>query len=348
MKFKIITLFIILWTTQAHSQEIVWNVGLESVFDNREYKSNFNYSQTIFGAVLSPEIGLRWNESHSIMVGAHVLSEFGSPVKDITVDPAFYYNYQHKYFNISAGIVPFSQVIGTESRAFFNDSVRFFKRTISGLLLQYVKGKNYAEFYCDWDGRQSETRREKFTLYSSGRITKNILFGRYELSMHHHAGTTTGGGVTDNVWINPAIGVDLSHKAWLDSLTISAGYLQSFQNDRTNVGKYVTPKGAEISICIEKWNFGVYNSLFLGDNMMPYNQRFGSSLYWGDSFYSTTNNVYDRVELYWQPLKKKNFNLKVSSVHHFDGDNWSWQQFVKFCVKIDQNTFNKKKKITQM
>lgn len=347
MKLKIIGILALLCSANIHAQEILWNVGMESVFDNREYSSDFNFSQTIFGAILSPEVGLRWNNNHSLMVGAHVTSEFGSETKDITVDPAFYYNYKNNKFNISAGLVPFSQVIGTESRAFFSDSIRFYKKTISGLLLQYINGKNYAEIYCDWDGRQSETRREKFTVYSSGRITKNILFATYEFSMHHHAGTTAADGVTDNVWINPAIGVDLSHKLWLDSLTVSAGYLQSFQNDRSNVGYYVKPKGAEINIRVEKFNFGILNTLFLGDNMMPYYGMYGSSLYWGDSFYSTTNNIYNRAEIYWMPLKKKNFNLKVASIHHYDGSTWSWQQYVKFCVKIDQNIF-KKKKVNQM
>lgn len=347
MKLKIISLLALLWGMSVQAQEILWNVGMESVFDNREYSSQFNSSQTIFGAILSPELGLRWDTNHSLMIGAHVISEFGSETKDIKVDAAFYYNFRNKYFNISAGIVPFSQVIGTESRAFFSDSVRFYKKSLSGLLLQYINGKNYAEIYCDWDGRQSKTRREKFTVYSSGRYTKNIFFGTYEFYMHHHAGTMAADGVTDNVWINPAVGLDLSRKLWLDSLTVSAGYIQSFQNDRSNVGHYVKPKGGEISVRVEKFNVGIYNSLFFGDNMMPYYRQYGSSLYWGDSFYSTTNNIYNRLEIYWMPLKKKNFNLKLASIHHYDGSEWSWQQYIKFCVKIDQNIF-KKKKVSQM
>lgn len=343
MKLRISIILVLFCALNLQAQEILWNVGMESVFDNREYSSKFNNSQTIFGAILSPEVGVRWNGAHSLMVDAYVTYEFGSPTKDFKVDPAFYYNYNKDGFNVSAGIVPFEQIIGSESRAFFSDSVRFFKKTIGGVLLQYVKGKNYVEFYCDWDGRQSETQREKFTVYSSGRITKNVLFATYEFSMHHHAGTADGGGVTDNVWVNPAVGVDLSHKLWLDSLTVSAGYLQSLQNDRTNVGYYVKPKGAEINIRVEKFNFGIYNTLFLGDNMMPYYSRHGSSLYWGDSFYSTTHNIYNRAEIYWMPLKRKNFNLKVASIHHYDGRTWSWQQFVKFCVRIDQDIFKKKK-----
>lgn len=343
MKYKIGIVFALFSVMHIQAQEILWNVGLKSVFDNREYSSKFNQSQTIFGAVLSPEVGLRWNNVHSLMVDAFVTTEFGSPTKDIKVDPAFYYNFRNECFNISAGLVPFDQVIGTDSRAFFSDSVRFFKNTIGGVLMQYVKGKNYAEFYCDWDGRQSDTRREKFTVYSSGRITKNILFATYEFSMHHHAGSTLGGGVTDNVWINPAVGVDLSHKLWMDSLTLSAGYLQSFQNDRTFVEHYVKPKGAEINILMEKFNFGIYNTLFLGDNMMPYYNSYGPSLYWGDSFYSTTHGVYNRLEIYWMPLRKKNFNLKVASIHHYDGCTWSWQQLVKFSIRIDQIMFKKKK-----
>lgn len=345
MKLKNITLLAAFccFTICSQAQEFLWKVGLESVFDNREYNSTLTNSKTIFGVVLSPEVGIRWNQYHSLNAGIHLTAEFGSPSKDMLVDPTIYYNYRNNLFNVSAGLLPFTQVIGTESRAFFCDSVRFFKKTIGGVLLQRIKGKNHIELYFDWDGRQSDTRREKFTLYSSGRFTKNILFATYEISMHHHANTTSGGGVTDNVWLNPAVGVDLSRKLWLDSLTISAGYLQSFQNDRTHVGYYVSPKGGEINLRIEKFKFGIYNSLFFGDNMMPYFTRHGNSLYWGDPFYSTPHGIYNRLEVYWTPLRKKNFNLKIASIHHYDGANWSWQQFVKFCVTIDQNILKKKK-----
>lgn len=344
IKFTALLLFV-LCSIGLTAQEIRWNVGLETVFDNREYtNSEINASQTIFGAIVSPEIGVRWDKYHSLMAGAHFTFEFGSPSKDILVDPTVYYNFNNKRFNISAGLLPFNQVIGSESRAFFSDSVRFFKKTIGGVLLQYVKGKNYAEVYFDWDGRKSDTRREKFTVYSSGRIAKGVFFGTYEISMHHYAGSNAAESVVDNVWLNPAIGLDLSRKLWLDSLTVGVGFLQSFQNDRGGDQGYVSPRGGEVNIRVEKYNIGIYNTLFFGDNMMPYHPQYGGGLYWGEPFYSTSNRIYNRLEIYWTPLKKKFYNLKIASIHHYDGSVWSWQQFAKFSVTINQDLFKKKKR----
>ena len=53
--------------SMAH--EVVWGASFDFFFDNREYKSEINWPQTLFGARIAPELGIRWAERHSLMMG---------------------------------------------------------------------------------------------------------------------------------------------------------------------------------------------------------------------------------------------------------------------------------------
>ena len=81
-----------------------------------------------------------------------------------------------------------------------------------------------------------------------------------------------------------------------------------------NVGSYVFPCGGEMDVDIRKWNVGISNSLFYGNDMMPYynskdssGYKYGNMLYMGDPFYrvhdngSTAPGFYDRLEAYYEP-----------------------------------------------
>ena len=68
---------------------------------------------------------------------------------------------------------------------------------------------------------------------------------------------------------------------------------------------------------------------------MPYYSSYASSLYTGSPFYRTRDDVYNRLEAYWYPFQNEKFDLKVSSVHHYDGGKWCSQQLITFRVIID-------------
>ncbi len=325
------------------AQEFLWSVDVDMRFDNREYvKSKYNWSQTIFGGSLTPLVGIGW-QGHSLQVGLNALRDFGSPTKDMDLNFIFFYNYHDSRFNVSAGIIPRRQVIGG-SDAFFCDSIKFYDNTIDGLLLQYIPNeKSYIEVFCDWDGHQTETERERFIVYSSGRYYPlPWLFGEYEVMMHHYANTSHGEeGVVDNIWVYPRIGIDFGGKIWFDKFKVSAGWLQVAQNDRRREGEYVTPHGAQIEARIEKYRIGVYNTLYIGGCLMPYYDRYASGLYTGSVFYQTRDDVYNRLEAYWYPFQNEKFDLKISTVHHYDGCTWNSQQLITFRVIIDNDMFKK-------
>ncbi len=82
---------------------------------------------------------------------------------------------------------------------------------------------------------------------------------------------------------------------------------------------------------MQKWNFGIFNTLYAGKDLMPYYMAdpsldYGPGLYWGAPWYRTRHNIYDRLEIYWQPVHTEIMKLRVASVHHYDGRKWGWQQ----------------------
>lgn len=347
-------------------QEFLWDVEFASQFDNREYNSAFAVSQTLFGARLTPEIGFGWGQerANGLKAGATVILEFGAPnFERRPGEMVLYYDYNTEQVNISGGIFPRSRTIGRYSRAFFSDSVRMYDANISGLLAQVRGDRGYFEFACDWDSRQSETRREKFTLFSAAEARYGVGFAGYSLSMHHHAGSMLVDGVVDNIWVEPYLGVDLAQRFDFDVLRLQAGWLQSFQNNRKWVGSYVKPGGVEIGLQVQRWGFGLDNTLYLdpsydrnaalptyvddgatytGGGLMPYYGPYGGGLYCGDPFYRTTNGIYDRLELYWEPIARRDMSLRVSSVHHYDGRGNGWQQMVSFRAAIGRSDFERR------
>ena len=99
---------------------------------------------------------------------------------------------------------------------------------------------------------------------------------------------------------------------------------------------------------MQKWNFGIFNTLYAGKDLMPYYMAdpsldYGPGLYWGEPWYRTRHNIYDRLEIYWQPVHTEIMKLRVASVHHYDGRKWGWQQKVLFSVNLGQRRLFKQK-----
>lgn len=81
---------LLIWSVGLHAQEknlkFTYDVNFEMNFDNREfYRSAFSRSMTIFGARLTPAVGLeavqKDGTSHRIMAGIDVMKDFGSANK---------------------------------------------------------------------------------------------------------------------------------------------------------------------------------------------------------------------------------------------------------------------------
>ena len=295
-----------------------YDVNFEMNFDNRENTSDLSPSMTVFGARLTPEIGIGVTQGngtrHRVMLGVDIMKDFGrgpdaSPDglvpgnkgyanADLFKEMTMYYRMDRRMgktdFSLTAGIFPKRFSMSREySPAFISDSLKFYDNNYEGLLLSFSRPKSCYEVGCDWMGMFGRYERERFMLFSHGRsqILSWLSLG-YTAYMYHYACSSTVDGVVDNILLNPWICLDAAPAVPLQQLSLTVGWLQGAQQDRLNVGEYVFPFGAEFTFDVRKWNVGLRNRLFVGRDMMPYydsrdagGYKYGNSLYWGDPFY---------------------------------------------------------------
>lgn len=322
--------------TDEEKARFVYDVDFEMNFDNRElYRSDFSNSMTIFGARLTPSVGLEMPQSekgmnHRVMIGVDVMKNFGSsPVSpdlsggaadgetmnrlsnlDLFREITLYYMLEKKRedteLELFTGIFPRKASEGSYSEAFFSDSLRFYDNNLEGLLLKIRRPKAYFEVGCDWFGMKGYARKEKFMIFSSGesRLTPIFKVG-YAAYMYHFAGSLKARGVVDNILMNPYLEFDFGRHMDLQAFRMRFGWLQAMQHDREFVGHYVFPGGGEFNLDIRKWNFGIRNSLFYGMNMMPYynstdmaGDKYGTRLYLGDPFYRVHDDGSTGIGMY--------------------------------------------------
>lgn len=355
-----------------------YDLDFEMNFDNREFDhSHILPSMTIFGARLTPSVGAglvqKDGTKHRLMVGIDVMKDFGrSPVEssdpeseevsprqdnwDLFGELLIYYQLQKRLgktdFSLTAGIFPRRFLGGEYSTAFVSDSLRWYDNNLEGLLLTFRRPASYFEVGCDWMGKAGIDRRERFMIFSSGRgdVSGLVTLG-YSAYMYHFAGSANAPGVVDNILLNPYVDLDFARcfktALPLQRLHISAGWLQSLQNDRELVHEYVAPGGLEVVAGIRNWNVGIENRFFFGQNMMPYyntlgtgGEKYGDLLYRGDPFYRLRDisgwGIYDRLELYYAPVISRFIDLKVAAVLHFSGGYAGWQQMVTVAFNLQE------------
>ena len=321
MRNILLLISILLTAVSASSQpRFTYDVDYEMNFDNREYSpSKFSKSMTIFGARLTPAVGLEVcqpdSTNHKLMFGVDVMKDFGaSPVSEnlaggqtdetaqsldnfsLFRELTLYYNLEKKVgtteVSMYAGIFPRSRMQGKYSQAFFSDSLKFYDNNLEGLLLQFHRPKSEFEVGCDWMGQFGVSRRERFMIFSSGEsmVAPMLTFG-YSGYMYHFANSQQVRGLVDNILLNPYIRIDLGPKMKLQTFSLTLGWLQALQHNRKHVGHYVFPGGGHLDLEVRNWNVSVKNHFFCGTDLMPYYNfkdeggvKYGSELYLGDPF----------------------------------------------------------------
>lgn len=345
MKIKLLTLFLLLFISlPVFSQKLEANLDFRVRFDNREYRSEFASSKTLFGFKLAPEAGIRWDGDNRLMIGMDLTRHFGARGDDQS-DPelTIYYAYENgRNFSTYVGIFQ-ADKLTCYPRVFISGSKRFYDPLIEGAMFRYFGNRGQIELSCDWNGMITDAKREKFIIQSTGFLRHGMLSAGYFLMMHHFSVTATPSpdeGVVDNVLAYPYVSAMMAFGAKKDmQFDIKAGWVQALQNDRAQEDRFVKQGGFMAEIDFKWRTLGCNNTLYLGDNLMPYYHRYGSELYPGDPFFRTDHGIYDRLEVSWQPRLKDGLALKICTVHHYDGRTWNWQQVATFTVKLNQKTF---------
>lgn len=148
LSFGLLTSFAV----KAQSVDVHFN-GL-GFLDNHEYKEFVDRSHTYSGTRLALDFGLNLDTLNRFVVGVNGLHEFGAKPFFGKVDPVAYYQYTSPNWQFNAGMFPRNGLIDNYPRALLNDTLRYYRPNIEGLLARYKNHHGYETFWLDWVSRQ--------------------------------------------------------------------------------------------------------------------------------------------------------------------------------------------------
>ena len=274
----------------CQAQDIRYKIGYYGFLDNREYFNPYVNDQTIFGSRINAEIGLGFDENKKVMAGIDYLYEFGSKGELIPPDITLYYNSKTKYLDFYLGAFPRLNLVNMPM-ALMIDTFQYYRPNIEGILLNY-RGENFRHnIWLDWQGRQSYETRERFMLGFSGQAKIGLFTYQHHAVMSHVAHTLDAPPdqhLEDNGGYAVLVGLDLSSVTTLDTLTISTGYLGSYDRLR-GVYDMQFASGWLTELEAVYKGFGVHGTIYSGES-----QKIIS----GDGFYKST--FYSRADAFYQ------------------------------------------------
>src|ERR1700761_4512369 len=184
--------------------------------DNREYKDFVARSRTYSGTRTALDFGLNVDSLNSFVVGANAIHEFGAQPYFLTVNPIAYYKFKNKNWLFHIGEFPREGLLDDYPRALLNDTLRYFRPNVEGMLVRFTNNKNFKEtFWLDWVSRQTATAREQFLFGMSGKYSPSqfgpFYISHYFLLLHDAGSATVDDPITDNGGAQLKLGLNFSH-----------------------------------------------------------------------------------------------------------------------------------------
>ena len=339
-KTLVIFLLALLASASALAQEVVWSVDFNSVLNNREGGDELRPDNTFLFYHLNPEIGFKLgtddNTTHTLKGGVDWYQPVTNDCAGSKVIPVVYYQFHNRNWKINVGALPRRELIEPAPRYLWSDSMAYVQPTIRGALVQYQKGKSFAELFVDWRQMQSETRREAFNVYFNGKKHFGGFWLGGVIQYNHLAkrkNAPEGEGVNDDFTINPMLGYDwkLSPAA---ALKVKAGAIVNMQRCRAEGNSWQVPCGF-IGNVNARWKWlEAEENIFAGKDLFPLWDNFQSQLNLGDTYYRS--KFYSRTDLRAHIVQNRFVDLSASlTFHATDKITGFWQQ-ISCRVYIDQ------------
>jgi len=329
----------------SSAQQFQWKAGLNYFFDNTEYaKSTLTKDQTMTGVHFSPEIGYSLDSVHSFYVGVDLLKTAGSQNIIDIAQPIAYYRYQNRKVSFYAGAFPRTELLSKYSDLFFQDSVNYYRPTLTGLFWQVGKKNSYFNLWLDWTGHQTAINRESFFIGASAYQKKGLLFVDFQSYMFHYADTrpiTPGFSVNDNLLAHLSVGMDYSNQTGLDTLLFAVGLLAGAERDRGLSNGLKTPIGAVIRLNAEYYGFGAQNTLYVGNPRDVYYGSYNTGLYWNNPF--LRSGFYLQSKWYLDVIRSQFVNGKLCMNLHFSEGKVMYEQVFTIKAMLDSSIKTKKK-----
>ena len=319
----------------AVSQELLWDVDMRAIFDNREGDTKYAAAQTFFLTQLSPEIGLSLLDGqHSVFGGLTWTQPIGSEWEGYRISPTVYYMYHRGGMTGFLGMFPRKRLYKEVPDYIWNDSTYYVQHTVRGAGIINTGKHGFIQALLDWRGRQTATQREAFSIIAMGEWYKSeesfISLGGTAM-MNHLAcreGAPDGESVIDNFLVNPYVGFNFAK--WLPAVKtfrVDAGILAALDRDRALDNKWRCPVGFWMDVRF-RWRFLSFREeLYAGKKFFPFYDVYGYTLDQGEPYF--TANVYSRTELQGYLLDKSFVKLRASlDFHVADGDLMFYQRLI--------------------
>lgn len=289
----------ILLTRAVTAQTVDIHFNGSVFFDNREYKESLIRSRTYSGTRLALDVGLNLDSANRFVVGANGLHEFGAKPYFLKVNPVAYFNHNGKNWLFNAGMFPREGLLSDYPRALLNDTLRYFRPNVEGLLAKFHNDRVSETVWIDWLSRQTNTEREQFLFGFSGKyqpLLKGPLYLAHYFFLLHDAGPAIpipDDHIRDNGALQVKLGANFSHKAFLDSLNFEAGGMMSLERTR-NVSGFKKPTGFVANAYLSYKRFALYDEFYKGE---------GHQVSFGDAFYQY--KTYNRLDIIYTPFLYK-------------------------------------------
>lgn len=347
-KHLLLALVFLLSLRTLCAQQIFVGADFDTRFDNREDAAcNIDDSHTYFSMRLTPKAGVLWGEKNRLVVGAELLKDFGDGSGFMSsVKPQIYYQFETENVRAMAGIFPRSLLRGRYDPSFLGSAYSFYENCLEGFGAQYRSAKgSYVELAIDWEGMQQPRVREKFRLLSAGEYREGGgWYLGYAMTLLHYAkpsDPTPEEGVVDHIQINPYVGFRLSG-SW--SFDVRAGLIQTLQRDRIRETGWKDPRGGRLLLSLSRWGASLTNELYVGENLMPFYDIYGSGLYAGGPFYATPKRIYNQTQIaYNRRFFGDTLGIQAGLVFHYDGVGLGLQQILKISVNLHKTVYRAKK-----
>src|SRR5690606_29843927 len=116
------------------------------------------------------------------------------------------------------------------------DTLFYDRPNLEGMYFNYQNSNVQQSVFIDWMSKQGPSKREQFIAGISGKYSFGKFFVSNDGLLYHNALTSNDSieeHIQDNAVFMLRLGVDLSHKTFLDSLTIDAGGAIGFDRVRS-------------------------------------------------------------------------------------------------------------------
>lgn len=271
----------------AAGQDAGWSIRFDGLFDNREYKNDM-LPQTIYGMRLMPEVSTGRGMS-TLSAGFSLISEFGARDEDPLTDLILYYTARKGGWTAHFGNIPRYHLQQQLPDAFLYDSIAFFEPVISGTLFQYRSRRLSSELYCNWTGRQSETRREAFRIVWDGYagILGGLGAGWFAAMTHWAKPKEPGHFIYEKMQFNPYVRAGFTDGGL--RMSAEAGILCSMVRCRRDESWH-TPMGFLGNVNAGWWLLNVSSTVYAGDCQQPFlnDPEAGLAFHRSDPFYNHT------------------------------------------------------------